>query len=168
MWKASVKDIGGEVLCVSQFTLMASTSKGSKPDFHRAMVCRVFTPGEIFMITLLLAFQGSESSSELYSVFLGKMREAYTPDKIKGSSREVPCAFLLFVFCFLSWDMPFSVNNSCARSRETPFVVLFPVRRKVWSYDERLTYKRGAPMVLPQHLPAVLRVLGIFNSTLNE
>lgn len=95
-----MKDIGGEVLCVSQFTLMASTSKGSKPDFHRAMVCRVFTPGEIFMITILLAFQGSESSSELYSVFLGKMREAYTPEKIKGSSREVPCAFLLFVSVF--------------------------------------------------------------------
>ncbi len=26
-----------EVLCVSQFTLYALTSKGSKPDFHRAM-----------------------------------------------------------------------------------------------------------------------------------
>jgi D-tyrosyl-tRNA(Tyr) deacylase len=37
MWKASVKDIGGEVLCVSQFT-MANTTKGNKPDFHRAMV----------------------------------------------------------------------------------------------------------------------------------
>ncbi|KAI0273514.1 D-Tyr tRNAtyr deacylase-like domain-containing protein [Gloeopeniophorella convolvens] len=38
MWKASVKEIQGEVLCVSQFTLMANTSKGNKPDFHRAMV----------------------------------------------------------------------------------------------------------------------------------
>lgn len=35
-WKASVKDIEGDVLCVSQFTLMASTAK-NKPDFHRAM-----------------------------------------------------------------------------------------------------------------------------------
>jgi hypothetical protein len=38
MWKANIKDIQGEVLCVSQFTLMANTSKGNKPDFHRAMV----------------------------------------------------------------------------------------------------------------------------------
>jgi len=35
-WKLNVQDISGEVLCVSQFTLLASTKKGSKPDFHGA------------------------------------------------------------------------------------------------------------------------------------
>ncbi|KAH7929646.1 hypothetical protein BV22DRAFT_1102309 [Leucogyrophana mollusca] len=63
MWKASVKDIGGEILCVSQFTLMANTTKGSKPDFHRAMA--------------------TESSRQLYAVFLEKMRQLYVPDRIQ-------------------------------------------------------------------------------------
>jgi hypothetical protein len=37
MWKSSVKDLDVDVLCVSQFTLMANCSKGNKPDFHKAM-----------------------------------------------------------------------------------------------------------------------------------
>lgn len=35
-WKQSVVEIGGKVLCVSQFTLYAKVSKGAKPDFHGA------------------------------------------------------------------------------------------------------------------------------------
>ncbi|KAL0946469.1 hypothetical protein HGRIS_012688 [Hohenbuehelia grisea] len=62
MWKASVSDIGGDILCVSQFTLMANTSK-NKPDFHQAM--------------------STESSRELYSSFLAKLGELYAADKIK-------------------------------------------------------------------------------------
>jgi len=64
MWKAGVKDIGGEVLCVSQFTLLANTAKGSKPDFHNAM--------------------GGESSKAMYATFLGRLAELYDATKIKG------------------------------------------------------------------------------------
>ncbi|KAJ3113956.1 D-tyrosyl-tRNA(Tyr) deacylase [Phlyctochytrium bullatum] len=64
-WSKSVMDCGMEVLCVSQFTLYALTSKGSKPDFHLAMK--------------------SDSSRDMYHRFLDKMKAAYAPEKIKGS-----------------------------------------------------------------------------------
>ncbi len=35
-WNRSVLEIGGEILLVSQFTLHASTRKGTKPSWHRA------------------------------------------------------------------------------------------------------------------------------------
>lgn len=35
-WNLSVVESGGEVLVVSQFTLFASTKKGTKPSWHRA------------------------------------------------------------------------------------------------------------------------------------
>ncbi|KAI0723834.1 D-tyrosyl-tRNA deacylase [Cerioporus squamosus] len=62
MWKKNVKDIEGEVLCVSQFTLFANTSKG-KPDFHRAMA--------------------SGPSRDLYGSFLKRMGELYKPERIQ-------------------------------------------------------------------------------------
>jgi D-tyrosyl-tRNA(Tyr) deacylase len=35
-WARSVTELGGEILLVSQFTLHASTKKGTKPSWHRA------------------------------------------------------------------------------------------------------------------------------------
>ncbi|KAI5122218.1 hypothetical protein M0805_002707 [Coniferiporia weirii] len=63
MWKKSVKDIKGEILCVSQFTLMANTTKGNKPDFHRAM--------------------GGDQSRQLYASLLARLGTLYVPDRIK-------------------------------------------------------------------------------------
>ncbi|OTB16702.1 hypothetical protein K445DRAFT_316982 [Daldinia sp. EC12] len=63
-WKKSVTDIGGEVLCVSQFTLLASTKKGNKPDFHGAM--------------------GGEEAKRLYDYFFQKVRQGYAADKVKN------------------------------------------------------------------------------------
>ncbi|KAF8912148.1 D-Tyr tRNAtyr deacylase-like domain-containing protein [Gymnopilus junonius] len=63
MWKANVKDIDGDILCVSQFTLLANTSKGNKPDFHNAMA--------------------SEPSRQLYSRFLEVLRNSYQAEKIQ-------------------------------------------------------------------------------------
>lgn len=63
-WKRSVVDKDFEVLCVSQFTLQARTSKGAKPDFHQAM--------------------SSETSEEFYSKFLDLMKAKYKSEKIQN------------------------------------------------------------------------------------
>ncbi|TFK46641.1 D-tyrosyl-tRNA deacylase [Heliocybe sulcata] len=63
MWKKSVKDIDGEILCVSQFTLLANTAKGNKPDFHRAM--------------------STEPSRQMYATFLERIGQIYKAEKIK-------------------------------------------------------------------------------------
>ncbi|MCJ1382744.1 D-tyrosyl-tRNA(Tyr) deacylase [Xylographa soralifera] len=63
-WKQSVFDIKAEVLCVSQFTLAASTKKGNKPDFHGAA--------------------GGEKAKELYDYFFAKVQDLYDPEKVKN------------------------------------------------------------------------------------
>ncbi|KAI9823242.1 MAG: hypothetical protein M1819_001371 [Sarea resinae] len=62
-WKRSVQDIQGEVLCVSQFTLLASLKK-NKPDFHKAM-------------------KGSQAK-ELYDHFFASVQQIYGEDKVKN------------------------------------------------------------------------------------
>lgn len=65
-WKRSVVELGGEVLCVSQFTLFARTVKGTKPDFHRAM--------------------GGDSARVIYEALLKKLGDSYAADKIKDGA----------------------------------------------------------------------------------
>ena len=62
-WKRNVLDIEGEVLCVSQFTLYASTKKGNKPDFHGAA--------------------GGEMAKELYEYFVERVRMGYRRERVK-------------------------------------------------------------------------------------
>ncbi|KZF19031.1 D-tyrosyl-tRNA deacylase [Xylona heveae TC161] len=61
-WKRSVQEIQGEVLCVSQFTLLASTKK-AKPSFHGAMKV--------------------EEAKQLYDQFVDKVRELHGADRVK-------------------------------------------------------------------------------------
>eukprot|EP00041_Stephanoeca_diplocostata_P015083 m.285556 g.285556 ORF g.285556 m.285556 type:complete len:173 (-) comp19915_c0_seq1:356-874(-) len=63
-WGANVTSINGGILVVSQFTLYAKVSKGSKPDFHLAM------PGD--------------RSRILYSDVLARLEKAYKSDLVKG------------------------------------------------------------------------------------
>ncbi|RFU30967.1 hypothetical protein B7463_g5362, partial [Scytalidium lignicola] len=63
-WKKNVKDIDGEILCVSQFTLLANTRKGTKPDFHGAM--------------------GGEEAKQLYEYFYSKVQKGYKQEKVQN------------------------------------------------------------------------------------
>ncbi|KAK3684374.1 D-tyrosyl-tRNA(Tyr) deacylase [Vermiconidia calcicola] len=62
-WKKNVQDIDGEVLCVSQFTLLASTRKANKPDFHKSAP--------------------AAKGKELYDSFIGQVRSLYREDRVK-------------------------------------------------------------------------------------
>ncbi|KID87944.1 deacylase [Metarhizium guizhouense ARSEF 977] len=62
-WKKSVTDINGEVLCVSQFTLLARTKKGTKPDFHGAAA--------------------PEDAQRLYHYFVDQVKAGYDAERVK-------------------------------------------------------------------------------------
>ncbi|OQV18767.1 putative D-tyrosyl-tRNA(Tyr) deacylase [Hypsibius exemplaris] len=72
-WKRSVKEMGMEILCISQFTLYGKAVKGSKPDFHDSMA-------------------GPESLP-MYEEFLSRLGALYLPEKIQrgffGEAMEI-------------------------------------------------------------------------------
>lgn len=63
-WKNNVQEINGEVLCVSQFTLLASTKKGNKPDFHGAL--------------------GGDEAKRLYEYFYSQVQQGYEATRVKN------------------------------------------------------------------------------------
>jgi D-tyrosyl-tRNA(Tyr) deacylase len=62
-WRRNVADIQGEVLCVSQFTLLASMEKGNKPSFHQSA--------------------NGDNARTLYQAFFNKVRALYGTEKVK-------------------------------------------------------------------------------------
>lgn len=62
-WKQNVQQVNGEILSVSQFTLLARTKKGSKPDFHMA--------------------QKGHIAIEQYETFLKLLREKLGENKVQ-------------------------------------------------------------------------------------
>lgn len=63
-WRLNIKQIdNGQILSVSQFTLLARTNKGSKPDFHMA------AKGHIAI--------------DLYNAFLQNLRKELGEDRVK-------------------------------------------------------------------------------------
>jgi D-tyrosyl-tRNA(Tyr) deacylase len=67
-WDKSVKDLGYEILVVSQFTLYG-VLKGNKPDFHNSM--------------------GAEEARKIYEFFVGKVEEEIGKEKVgRGRFQE--------------------------------------------------------------------------------
>jgi len=86
-WNRNVLDIKGEVLCVSQFTLLASTKKGNKPDFHQSA--------------------SGAKAKELYRSFFKKVQDLYEPEKVKDG------IFAAMMDVTLVNDGPVGVDFNC-------------------------------------------------------
>jgi len=119
-WKNNVKDIDGEVLCgwssmasppsplwsnyghelltimitVSQFTLLASTKKGNKPDFHKSAKPAV--------------------AKELYDQFFNKMQSLYSTERVKDG------VFQAMMDVALINDGPVGVDYCCEDGAVNP------------------------------------------------
>ncbi|KAF2249733.1 hypothetical protein BU26DRAFT_482422 [Trematosphaeria pertusa] len=93
-WKKGVMEIGGEVLCVSQFTLLASVKKGNKPDFHQSA--------------------SGLKAKTLYQAFFKKVQDLYEPDKIKDG------VFAAMMDVALVNDGPVGIDYTCLDNEVHP------------------------------------------------
>lgn len=81
-------------MIVSQFTLLASTKKGNKPDFHKSA--------------------NGEKARELYTAFFQKVQELYVKDKVKDG------IFQAMMDVALVNDGPVGVNFTCLDGEVMP------------------------------------------------
>lgn len=82
-WKKNIKEVNGDILSVSQFTLMARTKKGTKPDLHMA--------------------QKGHLAKELYEKFLSSLRQGLGHDKVQDGE------FGAMMSCSLTNEGPITI-----------------------------------------------------------
>ncbi|KAL5373227.1 hypothetical protein DPSP01_012859 [Paraphaeosphaeria sporulosa] len=92
-WKKNVVEIEGEVLCVSQFTLLASMKKGNKPSFHQSA--------------------SGLKAKEQYQAFFKKVQDSYQADKVKDG------LFAAMMDVALVNDGPVGIDYSCLDNEVT-------------------------------------------------
>lgn len=66
----SVKDVGGDILLVSQFTLHASTKKGNRPSYIKASKPMIAIPLYEKMITRLEAYMGKKIQTGVFQAMM--------------------------------------------------------------------------------------------------
>ncbi|KAF2267147.1 COG1490 domain protein [Lojkania enalia] len=86
-WKRGVAEVGGEILCVSQFTLLASVKKGNKPDFHQSA--------------------NGLKAKTLYQSFFKRVQELYVPERVKDG------VFAAMMDVALVNDGPVGIDYQC-------------------------------------------------------
>ncbi|ORX34261.1 protein PQN-68, isoform a [Kockovaella imperatae] len=75
LWEKDVMDVECEVLCVSQFTLLASVNRGTKPNFRAAM-----PPSD---------------AQNIFASMVNKLKQAYKADKIAQGKFGSTCEVML-------------------------------------------------------------------------
>lgn len=86
LWKKNIKDVNGEILSVSQFTLYAKTKKGTKPDFHRSQKSAIANPLYESFLSHLRKELGSED--KVFDGEFGAMMSC-------ALTNEGPCTIIL-------------------------------------------------------------------------
>ena len=80
----SVKDVGGEILAVSQFTLTASTRKGNRPSYIRAAGHETAIPLYEAYCQLLQEEIGKEVKKGVFGANMQDNRLGETPFQLDG------------------------------------------------------------------------------------
>ncbi|KAF2138599.1 uncharacterized protein K452DRAFT_88884 [Aplosporella prunicola CBS 121167] len=135
-WKRNVRDLGGEVLCVSQFTLLASTKKGNKPSFHNAT---------------------ADNARQLYTSFFAKVQDLYEKDKVKDG------VFQAMMDVSLVNDGPVGLDYRCEDEAVTLEIDCDPPKMNVPGNADSGSSSEGDKVKIEELLTKIGRLQKQFN-----
>lgn len=119
-------------MLVSQFTLQARTQRGTKPDFHHAMVGFTPTPVRLDLTPKPVHYlQNPTDAEKMYNDCLNAMKKNYNPTKIKGLfSLSLPMSLSIH-FCVLLVGFPdgrFQAMMQVASTNDGPITIILDTK----------------------------------------